>query len=47
MGLAQGDFSVFISRPISLSLLLIAAAMLVLIALPAFRSKRKEVFEES
>jgi putative tricarboxylic transport membrane protein len=47
MSLAQGDFSVFVSRPISLSLLLIAAAMLVLIALPAFRSKRKEVFEES
>jgi putative tricarboxylic transport membrane protein len=46
MSLAQGDFSVFVSRPISLSLLLIAAAMLVLIALPAFRSKRKEVFEE-
>lgn len=44
--LSKGDFSVFVTRPLSATLLAIAVAMVVLVALPAIRSKRKEAFEE-
>jgi Uncharacterized protein conserved in bacteria len=44
--LSKGDFSVFVTRPLSAVLLAIALAMVVLVALPAIRSKRKEAFEE-
>jgi TctA family transporter len=37
---------IFIERPISLALLIASAALLVLIALPAIRSKRQEAFQE-
>ena len=46
MLLSQGDFSVFVTRPISLSLLLMTAAMIVAVALPAIKSKREEAFQE-
>lgn len=44
--LSHGDFSVFVTRPISLGLLLVAAALAVVVALPAIRSKRQEAFHE-
>jgi putative tricarboxylic transport membrane protein len=44
--LARGDFSVFVTRPISLVLLLMAVALLLLIALPNLKKKREEVFVE-
>jgi putative tricarboxylic transport membrane protein len=42
--LSRGDFTVFLTRPLSLSLLLAAAALLVIVVLPAIKSKREEVF---
>jgi TctA family transporter len=44
--LSRGDPTVFLTRPISLGLLLAAVALLVLIAAPNLRRKREEVFEE-
>ena len=35
---------IFVTRPISLVLLLMAVALLLLIALPNFKKKREEVF---
>jgi putative tricarboxylic transport membrane protein len=44
--LSGGDPVVFVSRPISLTLLLIAALLLVLILAPSLRRRRDEVFVE-
>jgi putative tricarboxylic transport membrane protein len=44
--LSRGDFTVFITRPISLGLLLAALALLLLIALPNVKKRREEVFAE-
>ncbi|MBN9402530.1 MAG: tripartite tricarboxylate transporter permease, partial [Burkholderiales bacterium] len=44
--LSRGDFTVFLTRPISLSLLLVAAGLLLLIAVPVIRRKRDEAFVE-
>jgi len=44
--LSRGDATVFFTRPLSLALLLMAAALVVLVALPAIRSKREEAFQE-
>jgi putative tricarboxylic transport membrane protein len=46
MLLSQGDATVFFTRPISLTMLLIAAAMIVIISLPAISKKRDETFKE-
>src|SRR5712675_2474033 len=45
--ISRGDWSVFITRPLSAVLLAIAAFLLVLTVLPALRAKRDEVFTES
>jgi TctA family transporter len=44
MIISRGDPSVFVTRPLSLVLLIGAALALVLAALPAIREKREEVF---
>jgi len=44
--LSRGDPTVFLTRPLSLAMLLAAVALLLLIVLPNFRKKREEVFEE-
>ena len=44
--ISRGDFTVFVTRPISHVMLLIAAGLLVLIVAPAIRKKREEVFAE-
>ena len=44
--LSRGDFTVFVTRPISLGLLLAALALLFLIALPNIKKRREEVFVE-
>lgn len=44
--LSRGDFSVFFTRPISLGLLLAAAALVVIVALPSIKAKREEAFQE-
>ena len=45
--LSRGDPTVFLTRPLSLAMLLAAVALLLLIVLPNFRKKREEVFEEA
>ncbi len=44
--LSRGDWSEFVTRPLSLTLLLMAAALIVIVLLPAIKSKREEAFQE-
>lgn len=46
MLLSRGDPSVFVSRPISLTLLLLALALLAVMLLPKLRNGREQVFKE-
>jgi TctA family transporter len=46
MMLSRGDPLVFVTRPISAGLLLLAVALLVILILPAVRAKREDVFRE-
>jgi TctA family transporter len=46
MILGRGDPSVFVTRPISLTLLLLTVAVLIIVLLPSIRKKRDEVFVE-
>ena len=47
MILGRGDPTIFVSRPISLTLLLLTVAVLVIVLLPSIRKKRDEVFVEA
>ncbi|CAM4117334.1 tripartite tricarboxylate transporter permease [Bordetella tumulicola] len=44
--LSRGDFFTFVERPLSASLLGAAAILVVIVALPSIRKKRKEAFVE-
>jgi putative tricarboxylic transport membrane protein len=44
--ISRGDPLVFVQRPISLGLLLVALALLAVVVLPAVRKKREEAFQE-
>ncbi|MFJ4288946.1 tripartite tricarboxylate transporter permease [Cupriavidus sp. NPDC089707] len=44
--LSRGDFSVFVTRPLSMGLLIAAAALVVIVALPSIKAKREEAFQE-
>jgi TctA family transporter len=44
--LSRGTWSVFVTRPISAGLLIAAALMIVIVLLPAVKSKREEAFVE-
>jgi putative tricarboxylic transport membrane protein len=46
MRISGGDPTIFLNRPISLGLLIAGALLLLLVALPAIRGKRQEVFQE-
>jgi putative tricarboxylic transport membrane protein len=46
MRISGGDPMIFVQRPISLGLLIAAFLLLLIVALPAIRSKREEVFQE-
>jgi putative tricarboxylic transport membrane protein len=46
MRISGGDAMIFVHRPISLVLLIAAALLLLIVALPAIRGKREEVFQE-
>jgi TctA family transporter len=46
MILSRGDGMVFFQRPLSASILLVAAIVLLMVLLPAVRNKRKDVFVE-
>jgi TctA family transporter len=45
--ISSGDAMIFIERPISLVLLSAAILLLIIVALPAIRSKREEAFQEN
>jgi putative tricarboxylic transport membrane protein len=44
--ISRGDWSVFVTRPISASLLVAALLLLVIVLLPAVKKKRQEAFVE-
>lgn len=44
--LSRGDFTVFVTRPLSLSLLIAAAFLVVVVALPAIKKTREQAFVE-
>jgi TctA family transporter len=46
MTISRGDWSIFVTRPLSLTLLVIAAVLLVIVFLPAIAKKREEAFAE-
>ena len=46
MLIARGDATVFLTRPISAGLILVATALLVIAALPMIRKRREAVFVE-
>jgi TctA family transporter len=47
MLLSRGDPMTFLTRPLSLGLLLAAAALVVIVTMPAIKSKREEAFQEA
>jgi len=47
MLLSRGDPTVFFTRPLSLALLLMAAALVVIVALPAIKKTRESAFQEA
>jgi putative tricarboxylic transport membrane protein len=46
MLIARGDWTVFLTRPISAGLLIVSAILLIIALLPMIRKKRDEVFVE-
>jgi TctA family transporter len=44
--ISRGDWSVFVTRPLSASLLAIAAILLTVVLLPSIKKKREEAFVE-
>ncbi|WP_341249038.1 tripartite tricarboxylate transporter permease [Cupriavidus pauculus] len=44
--LSRGDFTVFVTRPLSMGLLIAAAALVAVVALPSIKAKREEAFQE-
>ena len=44
--LSRGDYSTFFTRPLSLTLLVLAAILVCLVALPSVKKKREEAFVE-
>ena len=44
--IAHGDVTTFVTRPISLTLLIVALVALILAVLPSIRRKREEVFRD-
>jgi TctA family transporter len=44
--LSRGDWSVFVTRPLSATLLALAVLLLVIVMLPSIKSKREEAFVE-
>jgi TctA family transporter len=44
--LSRGDWSTFVTRPLSAGLLLASVLMIVIVSLPSIKSKREEAFHE-
>src|SRR5215510_5275464 len=45
--LSRGDWSTFLTRPLSAGLLIASALMIVIVALPSIKAKRQEAFAEA
>jgi TctA family transporter len=45
--LSRGDWTTFMTRPLSAGLLIAAALMILVVALPSIRSKREEAFQDA
>ena len=45
--LSRGDWTTFMSRPLSAGLLIAAALMIVVVMLPSIRNKREEAFQDA
>jgi putative tricarboxylic transport membrane protein len=45
--LSRGDFSTLVTRPLSASLLVATAVLLVIVALPAIKKTREDAFQEA
>jgi TctA family transporter len=45
--LSRGDWTAFITRPLSAGLLLAALAMIVVVMLPAIKNKREAAFQDA
>ena len=43
--LSRGDWTTFMTRPLSAGLLIASALMIVIVALPSIKAKRREAFE--
>jgi TctA family transporter len=44
--LSRGDWTTFVTRPLSAGLLIAATAMIVVVMLPSIKKKREEAFQE-
>jgi TctA family transporter len=44
--LSRGDWTTFVTRPLSAGLLIAATAMIVVVMLPSIKSKRAEAFQD-
>ena len=44
--ISRGDWSVFVTRPLSASLLVVAAILLIVVLMPSVKKKREEAFVE-
>jgi putative tricarboxylic transport membrane protein len=45
--ISRGEWSTFVTNPLSLGLLLVAAVLLVIVLLPSISAKRKEAFQDA
>ena len=45
--LSRGDWSTFVTRPLSAGLLIAAALMIVVVMLPSIKNKREEAFQDA
>jgi TctA family transporter len=45
--LSRGDWTAFLTRPLSAGLLLAALAMIVIVMLPSIKNKRQEAFQDA
>ena len=45
--LSRGDWSTFLSRPLSAGLLIAAALMVVVVMLPSIKNKREQAFQDA
>ncbi|MCC6249014.1 MAG: hypothetical protein IT499_14835, partial [Rubrivivax sp.] len=45
--LSRGDWTTFVTRPLSLGLLLAALLMIVVVTMPSIKRKREEAFQEA